>query len=192
MTDKLTLTTNASHMRALTGREGAIIMDEITTPPTLVGSVGRAWLFDIEEQTSRLKLPPHSSIAQWLIEAPWAHPIWHSYVLSLIHLRPLGERSDASLITYLKGATHELVLYALDPELKREGALNDCRLVARACLSPKNYADQLIAPDDAAAAERIRAAVQDIIDGRLSPDTDHQAAWIARFGGHMMKKEYRR
>lgn len=185
MIDKLTLTTNASHMRALSGREGATIADEMTTPPTLVGPVGRAWLFDIEAQTIRFKLPPHSSIAQWLIEAPWAHPIWHSYVLSLIHLRPLGERGDASLIIYLKGATHELVLYALDPDLKREGALHDCRLVSRACLLPKQYADQLIVPDDAAAAQRIRAAVQDIIDGRLSPDTDHQAAWVARFGGHI-------
>ena len=52
---------------------------------------GKAWRFDLDAIRMRMKADPASDAAvdAWLIEAPWAHPVWHSYLVMLIHLRPI-------------------------------------------------------------------------------------------------------
>ena len=58
--------------------------------PQINGPHAQAWKYDLDafreaNKTSRAD----SSVASWVIRAPWANPLWHSYALHLLHLRPL-------------------------------------------------------------------------------------------------------
>ena len=157
--------------------------DVVTTPPTIDGDYGRAWLFDTERLRKIIAREyPDTTVATWMVEAPWAHPLWHSYFFAVVHLRPV-EGLDTRF--YIEGATHELWLYALDPAVPRQPMLDtgDLRY-----LHPANFAAQIIVADDTAAAAEIRHAVDLICAGRLSPDTDFKSAWISLFNDSMVLK----
>lgn len=156
--------------------------DVITTPPTIdAGMLGRAWKID----TSILK-PPHGCVVHWLVEAGWAHPFWHSYHLSMIHLRPIEDTPPPTL--YLPGATHEIVLQALNPDQPRQPAIDKN---VWHYLTPTNFCSQMIYKDDAEAIAQCDAAAKAICEGRLSPDTDYIRYWVALFGDNMLKDRRR-
>ncbi len=54
-------------------------------------------------------------------------------------------------------------------------------------MSPGNFASQFVEISDELARERVKAAVQKVCDGQLSPDTDFTSQWIKLFGDCMMK-----
>lgn len=163
--------------------------DEIKTPPTLIGKAAKVWRIDLEATRRFAKAKPENdaSLAVWIIEAPWAHAWWHSYVLVLLHLRPLKDGRETKF--HLSNATHEMWLNALDPFAPREAAISEG---APWCpLMPDNFAAQFIAPDDAAAISRIERDAQRICDGRLSPDTDCIRDWISLYGDNMVRPEFK-
>jgi hypothetical protein len=145
----------------------------IQTQPTLTGEHGRAWLIPRSEL--------HALVAMWVIEAPWAHPLWHSYILSLVHLRP--DPGLAAPVVRREGATHELVLYALDAATNRGPMIEGGPILV---LEPPNFAAQMIEAHDAAAFENAERAVMMILSRTLSPDTDHISSWIELFGDSMV------
>lgn len=109
----------------------------------------------------------------WGIHAPWAHPAWHQYALHLYDLlSPTGQPPTL----HLPGATHEFLLYAISP---------DTPLVVGTPLSgqefqhlhPANYGYQFRATSNKAALSRLQAVVDEIVAGRLSPDTDFRDRW---------------
>ena len=150
--------------------------DPVVTMPDLAGEGGRAWAIVPSETAG-------AAVACWLVEAPWAHPAWHSYVVSLISLRPIPGLPDA--VIYLFGATHEVVVQALDARAPRQCGIDNPRQFA--ALDPINFGAQFIAADDEAATGRVLAAVLLILEGVLSPDTDFRPHWIRLFGDNMMK-----
>jgi hypothetical protein len=159
----------------------------VSMPPSIVGIMGRAWLVDMDAAARhRRQVRSDAVVGLWLIEAHWAHPVWHSYVLSVVHLRAQG--ANRAVLPppelYLEGATHELVLGALDPAAPRETMLETGVMTP---LSPINFAAQLVEPHDAAAFQRAEAAVTDVCSGFLSPDTDFRTAWASRFGDNMLR-----
>lgn len=183
----IVLGAGARGIRGLTGDlEPVAVSDVVALPADLRGHVGRAWRLDIaafrramgrSEQTD-------ATVAAWVIEAAWAHPVWHSYLISLVHLRPLPGQPEPDIA--LAGASHQFWLFALEPAAPREAVL---RGSARpSLLWPANFAAQLAAPDDEAAGAFVEAAVLDICGGSLSPDTDYLHAWAARFGDNMLRK----
>jgi hypothetical protein len=148
----------------------------------------KAWRLD---WASKLRAsgfdPAHDgAVASWIIQAPWAHPVWNSYWLHFVHLRPI-DRGEGVIPTifYLEGATHELWLYALDPETPLEISIGNEKMPA--VLTPKNFASQLILESDEAAIELARSTAKDVLEARLNPDTDAVRAWWARFGENMRK-----
>jgi hypothetical protein len=176
------------------------IKDVITQPPVIErewklqtpvgprpGPYTKAWLLPVEEVAKRSDIPKDwaATVQIWLIEAPWAHPMWHSYILSLIHLRPIEGVKPP--VIHLKGATHEMMLWALDPQADRR-PLMDGTAIRMPFLSPANFAAQLTARTDEDACIRVRNAVQRIADGKLSPDTDYLRLWIRLFGDNMIKR----
>jgi hypothetical protein len=58
-------------------------------------------------------------------------------------------------------------------------------------MEPANFHGQFIEPNDAAAAERIVLTVRDVVDGRLSPDTDYLRCWAKRFSDSNVKRALR-
>lgn len=156
--------------------------DAITIPPTITGRAGRAWLVDPAVASER----EAAEIACWVIEASFAHPVWHSYALLCIHLRPIEGVPAPTM--YLEDATHEIILFALNPDKPREPAVRGLKLP---CLEPANFAAQLIEVSDDLARGRIESVVRLVCDGKLSPDTDYLRAWVKLFGDNMIKKEWR-
>ena len=51
---------------------------------------------------------------RWIVEAGWAHPLWHSYAVILLDLTTEIQGSPA--IIYRDGMTHEVHVFALDPD----------------------------------------------------------------------------
>ena len=91
---------------------------------------------------------------------------------------------------YLEGATHELVLFALDPRGNREKLINSSILGKDTCqiLHPANFGAQFISDNDATARGRIEDTVKLIVEGKLSPDTDFTSQWVALWGDNMLKR----
>jgi hypothetical protein len=170
------------------GSPPAKITDPVTAPPVVSGPHGRAWLCDLAATRKVLNIKPESdgTLANWVVEAPWAHPCWHSYALILVHLRPLLDRRETLL--YLDGATHELWLYAVDPGKDRNKLLIGKE--RNMYLQPLNFAAQFIETSDDLALARVRVAVQEICNGDLCPDTDFIRDWARRFGDNMLKDRH--
>lgn len=150
----------------------------LQAPPTKQGTHGKAWRLDYSKWP-RAGTTPHASIDGWIVEALWAHPMWHSYILSAVHLRAIEGFPPA--VINLPGATHEVMLYALDPQHTPQ--LDRFPKV----LTPPNFFGQWIAESDEAAAKKVEACVDEIIAGELSPDTDLRCMWVDRFSDSNIK-----
>lgn len=159
----------------------------VLIPPDLIGDNGKAWLCHIKTGhiIKKIKSEQDACICHWVVEAIWAHPAWHSYSVFCQHLRPMVGY-DKPVKFHLEDATHELVVFALDPQKNRESLINT-GLVEGRWLQPPNFAAQFIELNDDLARGRIRSTVQEIVDGRLSPDTDFRPDWVHRFGGNMTR-----
>jgi hypothetical protein len=187
------MNSNASSARMLMPGAAPIdIKDPIPDVPVVQGPHGRAWLCDRLAGLRKLKFDPaqDASLDHWMVEAPWAHPAWHSYSILLIHLREMpGEQKGATKF-YIPDATHELMVYALNPEQDRRPLLATA-IPDRHWMTPGNFAAQFIEITDDLARERVRNTVQMICDGKLSPDTDFTRDWVRLYNNSMIKKEYR-
>ena len=174
---------------------GTQVQDEITTLPEIAAAHGRAWRCDLDGLRRKLGVARDgdATLVMWVIEAPWAHPFWHSYVLVLVHLRPLPDGRPTKL--YFEGATHELWLHALDPGGRRQPLISGFEpLGSASCrpLTPINFAAQFIEPDDTSALGRVERAVRRVCNGTLSPDTDFIRQWMHLFGDNMIKGDKKR
>lgn len=183
--------TGAGAARALTGTAGAVIKDQIgTLPPDITGALGRAWRvnFSAMLQLHAAKPGEDATIGLWLIEAPWAHPIWHSYIIGLVHLRPTEK--GAAPVIIMGGATHQFWLWAANPDQPRAPFIKG-ELRAIPFLSPVNFSSQLRCTNDEAAKGLMEHTIRQICAGVLSPDTDAFREWVRRFGDSMVRPEYR-
>lgn len=95
-------------------------LDEVAMEPAITGAHGRGWACDLEEGRRLLadRANDDATVAMWVIEARYAHPVWHSYLLVLVHLRPMADLRET--VFYLQGATHEL-MYLLGHDFVCEG-----------------------------------------------------------------------
>lgn len=178
----------STHARALSGKQVAQIARPVRLAPDLAGTVGQAWLCDLNAVRRKAGVggavgdDKDGCIAHWLIEAPWAHPIRHTYSLAVVHLRPMGK----PIKFYMPNATHELWLYATHPDFDREKAIAGGNYSGM-WLEPINFSAQFVEISDDLARARARAAVQLVCEGKLNPDTDFVSQWIALFGNNMRK-----
>jgi len=163
-------------------------MDPITTLATIVGPETRAWQIDLTAARDRARLAPDAVVAHWLIEAPWAHPVWHSYSIVCVHLRP---QPDQPLKIYMDGATHEMLVLALSPKGARQRLLEYAAFGCHGApqyLTPINFAAQFIEITDELASDRVTQAVELVCTGALSPDQDHVSQWVRLFGANMIRR----
>lgn len=102
-----------------------------------------------------------ATVTVWFIEAPGQSPTWSHYLLSVVHLREVVGVPAA--VVNVPGATHEVMLFALDPGQNPEPG----RAESWSPLFPLNVVLQLELPNDAAAAELCGLAAQAVVDGLL-------------------------
>jgi hypothetical protein len=148
---------------------------------SLIGLMGMAWKVDIPEVAKKFPegAPADLTVCAFYVNAAYAHPVWPNYYIGCVKLKHVDGFPDA--VIHLEGATHEIFVIALDPDVEMEidGA--------PAMLTPINFAGQFIATNEEAYS-RTEQAVRDVIDGRLSPDTDFMSQWIARFSDSNVRK----
>jgi hypothetical protein len=155
-------------------------LDPISVEPTLKSAHTRAWKINLNAEQR-----PYC-LEAWVIEAPWAHPLWHSYLYTLVHLREIeGDGPEMKPIIHLAGATHKILLYALNPHASRNEIVTAGK-AEQMLLEPCNFAAQFVGTDSAA-LERFHEDIGLILDGRLSPDTDFRPQWVARWGDNMVR-----
>jgi hypothetical protein len=106
-----------------------------------VGAAGRTTeiLFSLEPSD-----PPDISgtVAMWFLDCPGQSPAWRHYHLGIVHLRPIEGVKPA--VISREGATHEIILAALDP--KSNPQPDDINTWS--WLRPINYVGQLALPSD--------------------------------------------
>ena len=111
----------------------------------------------------------------WLINAPWAHPWWQDYLLSLYPI------NHPDCVHFKAGVTHEFMLYALEdgklPEIDADGV----PLGPFVKLTPANMSYQFRAENDEAAIKRMQEIVDAIDRMQVSPDTDYRSQWDQAF-----------
>lgn len=119
-----------------------------------------------------------ASLRAVLLHRPDAHPAWHTYLLGLIHLRPIAGYGAAVLEH--PSATHELTIFALDPQSTPDPA----DISSLKPLLPPNLVYQLRGYTDERALSLFKAFSAALSERVLSPDTDwrrHQIAWLQRW-----------
>lgn len=165
-------------------------IDRKAFPPTLFGAHGAAWEVDLERarELAGETEASDSTVAMWIVYAPWAHAFWSYYLIGGIHLRPSAALPAPKV--YSPGMTHEVIVFALDPETVPD-TVDTSKLQK---LRPVNFAGQWrveVRPNpvdqDHAAAAKVRVTVQEILAGVLSPDSDFVAEWVKRFSASNLK-----
>lgn len=144
--------------------------------PDYQGATGRAWEVSGAGR-DEVSVEQTASLGIWLIEAPMANPLWSHYAATLFHLHDIP---GAPAAIRRQGATHELWIGTVDPEVENTIDPSDIRTFKM--LSPPDLQEQLILPSNARAVEVVRLAIQMCVDGRLSPDAEnHRQDWVSFF-----------
>ena len=144
-------------------------------PGTCAGPAGTAWKIDVAKLVHQVP-DTKATLAVWLVWCPGAHPFWHWWLISVIHLRPLEGVRPAFIRE--PGATHEVIVASLDPDHPipdpRAFRIEDIRF-----LTPIDVMEQFQVASDVEAEEICALAVRACCDGRLSPDQDFRSLWHA-------------
>lgn len=111
----------------------------------------------------------------WFIFAPWAHPVWSEYYVSLAVLETRFKSEDPVLLK--EGVTHELVIFAINPDTPYGGEEELKAGNRPQLLMPANHGYQFTAESNQAALDRVQSLVTLIEQKKLSPDTDYRFAW---------------
>ena len=112
------------------------------------------------------------SLCTWLLTAPHAHPAWSQYFMPVVRLRD-GVPGFPPPKRQFPGATHELMVVALDPREGPSTPGNMSRFWDRGdlpFLTPGNVAHQIEGTDDEARALAAYAA-WGVTVGALLPET---------------------
>ena len=158
-----------------------IIYTEDKEPDMTGVGNGKVWAQDIKGPQERHpeSVGKETTIGAWIIHAPGHHPFWEYYAIACIHLRDVPGMKPAEIL--LQGATHEIFIWALSPDHKV--ALNDDLHLLR----PVNFTAQFIEESDSSAYKKVEGSIKEIMEGKLSPDTDYNRLWIARYGNSNYK-----
>lgn len=148
---------------------------QITAPPDLSGPFGKAWRVTMPPLGQRRKPDFDATVDMFLVQRRAAHPVWDHWLVSLVHLRPMAGVRPAHVT--VAGATHELMIVALNPEFQLPPL--DCRspLWAPKYLTPIDVTEQFPCPDDAFAQHFLELSVTAIVNGYISPDEAARALW---------------
>lgn len=139
---------------------------EAKRTPDVEGSAARAWLCRCTP-VERLRWP--TALDTWLVQTPGGIG-WSVYVVALITLRdvpgfPPAHRS-------VRGATHELMVWALDDRGRRVDPDDSDSIAATGRLEPANYGRQFVVTSDVQASQLAKSMVLAFTAGGLPIEPD--------------------
>lgn len=111
------------------------------------------------------------TVCTWLLTAPWAHPLWSQYMLAVVRLRD-GVPGFPPPKRQFDGATHELIVVALNPEHGpfTVASVERFQRTGMPYLTPLNIAHQIEGSDEEA-AELAELAALAVVRAWLCPET---------------------
>jgi hypothetical protein len=127
----------------------------------LSGLNGVAYEEFIEPET----IDQTGNIGTWFFKTE--HPVLPWNLINVVHLREI--EGGRPVLKQFPEATHELITASLDPERTKHPATTSRDF---GILLPINIVVQFTVPDDEAAKEILKKAVQACVDGRLWPDPE--------------------
>lgn len=154
----------------------------------LAGTYGQAWEYRGDRTDEAWREDAY--MGGYLIHAPAAHPLRAWHLLMGIHLRP-DNRAPTLPFLRFPGATHEIMVLALNPE--HDAALDPDDRETFKWLEPPDVTEQVVLGSDDQARELVRLCATGCVHGVLVPDSDFRSAWRAsleqtsehlRLGGH--------
>jgi hypothetical protein len=138
---------------------------------SILGPLGMATEIDFDPA-----LPgSETTVALWLLTGRW-HPLWQQFALSVVHLRetPTGPQPNR----HFPGATHELMVAALNPKERPVGHLHSAETFAAGgfaavggWLTPIDVVHQFEATD-AEMVQLAKSCAGGCLYGVLNPSTD--------------------
>lgn len=147
----------------------------ITEAPTLTGAFGTAWRVRLQPVGQRERPDHDGTVGAFIVRAPNAHPLWDHYAINVMHLRPIEGVKPAHITS--PGATHELMILALNPEEPLPPSLDAGPSWKLSFLRPIDVVTQFKAADDVVADEILELAIAAIVNGQISPDQDYRSRW---------------
>lgn len=130
-----------------------------------------------------------AALSAWLVHAPDQGAFWDDYIVSLIHLRSVPGATPP--VIRVAGATHEILVAALDPEHRPNAA----DAASRVILLPLNVELQFLGLDDDAAKAATELLAGAVCDGWLlaePPLPGDQAAWETALAAILEHRSTRR
>ncbi len=145
--------------------------------PDFEGNGGKAW-----RVTKVVGGPPdwNAFLGAYLVHAPRAHPVIKYYTVHLIHLRDIPGVKPA--MKNYPEAEHEFMIFGLDPERPVPDP-DDWISSPTPLLRSPEVLEQFHGLSDAQAGRVLVEAIQAIVEGRLSPDSDFRRAWMVAIAG---------
>lgn len=118
-------------------------------------------------------VPQKAGLGGWIVDGPF-HPAWHQWFLGMVHLRPMEGVDDAK--KHYPEAEYEFMIWSIDPgdpfTEEHDTTGSSVRL-----LRPADVIRQFHGPNDEQAAHMLDWAVEEIVAGRASPDSDYRSWW---------------
>lgn len=111
-------------------------------------------------------------VASWLAKVPGAHPFWDHWWISTVHLRETDGMPAPQKTSPEMG--YELLMITVNPEKHPEP---DPDAPPFETLRPIDIAVQFGGVDDVGAARVTELVMEQILQGRMSPDQDFRSAW---------------
>lgn len=112
-----------------------------------------------------------TTLSGWYVYAPWAHPAWSWYSVSVVHLRDIAGMPPA--IKHYGHAEFELGVFAVDPQDVPDVDRGGAKL-----LMPPNLIWQFDGCTDEDAAQICDKVAAEIVYG-ASPDSDYRKSWYS-------------
>lgn len=139
---------------------------------------GQATVTEIPYEPAEALNPSQTAtLSFWFVDAPGVHPLWPQYTLCMVHLRDI-EGQDRPPHRRTPAASHELMVVALNPELKPWTAENlKAKMLATPkgvsnFLEPLNVCEQLENLTDDQAKELTQLVARSLSDGHLPIECD--------------------
>jgi hypothetical protein len=140
--------------------------------PDQEGPSGRAWLLPAPPAQ---RMEHAASIGTWLVNVPDAHQFWEWWIVSVVHLRA-GDHLPPATLDY-DGAEYEFTIFTVDPDESPDPDPEITYIEGVRFLSPPDVVEQFHGVADGDAARIAHVAVQAIVAGDISPDSDHRPRW---------------
>jgi hypothetical protein len=130
----------------------------------------------IAQRRDHTEDPGNQFVALWGLRLPEGKTEFCEYLLSVYDLTA---RDGDEPVRHLPEATHEIVVFALSPEVEIDFTQSLLGQPALRPVTPMNRCYQVVAGGDADALELVQACADRILAGTLNPDQEAEAGWVA-------------